>query len=85
MGSIGVVSWDRLESCHGIEWRLVMGSNGVLPWVRLEPCHGIDWSLVMGPIRVLSWEEEEEKEAARRPLLGFSLKTSNKRILEQPL
>ena len=46
---------DRLESCHGIEWTLVMGSNGLLSLDRLESCHGIDWSLVMGSVGLLSW------------------------------
>ena len=26
MGSIGLLSWNRLDSCHGIDWSLVMGS-----------------------------------------------------------
>ena len=56
MESIGLLSWDRLESCHGIEWTLVIGSIGVLSWDRLESCHGINWSLVMGSIEVLSWD-----------------------------
>ena len=32
MGSSGVLSLDRLESCHGIDWSLVMGSVGLLSW-----------------------------------------------------
>ena len=56
MGSIGVLSWDRFESCHGIDSSLVMGSIGVLPWDRLEPCHGIEWTLVMGSIEALPWD-----------------------------
>ena len=45
----------RVDSCHGIEWTLVMGSNGLLSLDRLESCHGIDWSLVMGSVGLLSW------------------------------
>ena len=32
MGSNGLLSLDRLESCHGIDWSLVMGSVGLLSW-----------------------------------------------------
>ena len=54
-----LLSWDRLESCHGIEWSLVMGSIGALSWDRSESCHGTDSSLAMGSIAVLPWERFE--------------------------
>merc|ERR1711923_321908 len=41
MGSIGLLSWDRVDSCQGIEWSLVMGSIGLLSWDQLEFCHGL--------------------------------------------
>ena len=41
MGSSGLLSWDRVESCHGIDWSLVMGSIGVLSWDQLDFCHGL--------------------------------------------
>ena len=56
MGSIGVLSWDRMDSCHGIDWTLVMESGRLLSWDRSESWHGINWSLAMGSIEVLSWD-----------------------------
>ena len=60
MGSIGLLSWDRVDSCHGIEWSLVMGSIGLLSWDRLESCHGINWGLVIGSIRVPKEKLDEQ-------------------------
>ena len=62
MGSSGVLSWDRLVSCHGIDWSLVMGSIGGLvigsirvPKEKLDEQLSIqlvacEWTLVMGSI-----------------------------------
>merc|ERR1712026_611527 len=36
MGSIGVLPWNRLDSCHGIDWSLVMGWIGVSSWDRIK-------------------------------------------------
>merc|ERR1711876_160799 len=41
MGSNGLLSWDRMDSCHWIDWSLVMGSIGVLSWDQLDFCHGL--------------------------------------------
>ena len=54
MGSIGLLSWDRLESCHGINWGLVIGSIRV-PKEKLDEQLSIqlvacEWTLVMGSI-----------------------------------
>ena len=45
-----------MDSCHGMDWSLVMGSNGLLSWDRLDSCDGIDWSVVMGSNGLLSWD-----------------------------
>ena len=70
MGWIGVLSWDGLESCHGMGWSLAMGSIGVLSWDELESCHGMKWSLVMGWIGLLSWDGSNRTTALIRALVA---------------
>ena len=60
---IGLLSWHRLDACHGIDWILVTGSIG-FPKTTLDEQFGIglvayDWTLAMeschGMIGLLSW------------------------------